>query len=194
MRLLLFWVCLFACSALHAQLTPPAPTAADVDYTIAGAPMPSLLFMSYTDTSSTQSSNKHKRGKKKEEATAGYYTLRSGNDIANDANLFIMIFSPECDHCNRMAGMLTDNAASFRKSKLLLLTTNVMADLIPEFAAHHQLRLYPHTYIGFDSSQFAKHIFLYRPLPQINIYSPQRTLIKTYTGEVPFDSLRNYMQ
>ncbi len=47
-------------------------------------------------------------------------------------------------------------------------------------------------YIGTDSSGFINNVFLYQSLPQINIYSPAHKLIKTYTGEVPIDSLKQY--
>lgn len=175
-----------------AQSAAPGRSEQNIDYTMPGAPMPALLFMSYKDTSSPAEATKQKR--KKKENTTGHYTLLSGEALINNANLLVMIFSPECEHCNAVATMLENNAVTFKQSQLLLLTSNVLSELIPDFAMRHQLYKYPNTYIGFDSSDFAKKIFLYQSLPQISIYSPERTLIKHFTGDVPFDSLRHYIQ
>lgn len=176
----------------NAQSAAPVQSGQDIDYTVPGAPMPALLFMSYKDTSSLAEATRQKR--KKKEAHTGHYTLLSGEVLSNKANLLVMIFSPECEHCNAVATMLENNAAIFKQSKLLLLTSNVLSELIPNFAMQHQLYKYPNTYVGFDSSDFAKKIFLYQSLPQISIYSPERVLIKHFTGEVSFDSLRQYIQ
>lgn len=176
----------------RAQPSVPARSNADVDYTLPGSPMPDLLFMSYRDTTHLSESAKTKR--KKRETPTGYYTLLSGDSLANSANLLVMIFSPECEHCNATARILENNAAAFKQSKLLLLTSNILSDLIPNFAAEHQLYKYPHTYVGFDSSDFAKKIFLYQSLPQITIYSSQRKLLKSFTGDIPVDSLLRYIQ
>lgn len=189
--LLHFIIALLFLSNAKAQSSAPIRSLQDVDYTIPGAPMPALLFMSYKDTSSAEMA---KQKRKKKDISTGYYSLLSGEALANNANLFVMIFSPECEHCNAVASMLENNATAFKQSKLLLLTSNMLSELIPDFAMRHQLNKYPNTYVGFDSSDFAKKIFLYQSLPQISIYNPQRTLIRHFTGEVTFDSLRQYIQ
>lgn len=183
---------LLSCGIAAAQ--PDTTTANnETDYTLPGAPMPPLLFMAYTDTTAHTDTKPKKRNKKTEMPT-GYYTLLPGSAVANNANLLVMIFSPECAHCNATASLLEANAAAFHNSKLLLLTTNVMSEYIPDFAQKHNTNAYKHLYVGYDSSGFIKKTFLYHPLPQINIYSPARKLLKTFSGETPIDSLRPYIE
>ena len=48
--------------------------------------------------------------------------------------------------------------------------------------------------MGLDSANFINSVFLYKTLPQINIYSPERKLLKIFNGDVAIDSLKRYIQ
>ncbi len=63
-----------------------------------------------------------------------------------------------------------------------------------DFATMMNLDNYPSLYLGIDSTDFISSVFLYQSLPQINVYSSDRKLLKTYTGEVAIDTLKKYIQ
>jgi len=65
---------------------------------------------------------------------------------------------------------------------------------LPLFVKSFHIAEYPSIYIGFDVSNFIKELFLYQPLPQVNIYSADRKLLRTFTGEIVIDSLKRYIQ
>jgi hypothetical protein len=48
-------------------------------------------------------------------------------------------------------------------------------------------------YIGWDSSGLVEDMFLYQQLPQINIFDNERKLIKIFSGEVPADTIRKFI-
>jgi hypothetical protein len=167
-------------------------TSSDIDYTLPGASMPFLQFMCYKDTSSSEIASAKKHSKKHAPAR-GTYTLMAGNELNNDGNLLVMIFSPECSHCKAVSSMLQQHIDLFKNAELLLITTGIMKEYIPEFVSTQKLKKYPSILVGVDSSGFVPNTFLYQPLPQINIYNKERKLIKTFTREVPIDSLRKYI-
>lgn len=170
----------------------------DIDYKVAGAPMPPLAFMRYSDSTEVQNGKKkHKKHRKHTEANEDSalrnYTLMTDKELRNGANLLVMMFNPTCSHCEEMTFTLEKNKNLFHQSKIVLLATPVMNIYVPDYAQRHHVDQLPFMYIGFDSSGFVDKTFLYQSLPQINIYGKDRTLIRTFTGDVPIDSLSRYI-
>jgi hypothetical protein len=173
----------------------------NIDFKLQGAPMPKLTFLAYQDTTksarlpASTSKRKQRRNKNtKLDTTAhGLYRLVHEDELENNASLFVMMFNPTCLHCEDVTFMLEKNIDLFRKTKIVLLANQMMSQYIPDFAQRHHVADYPAMYIGCDSSGFINNLFLYQTLPQINIYSAERKLLKTYCGEVPIDTLRKYI-
>lgn len=176
----------------------------EIDYKVPGAPMPRLKVLMYKDTArvngaTAEDQARGKRGKKKNKTVlapvaTGDTSYLTGKDFDNGYNLFIMMFNPTCGHCQDMTKVLEDNIAQFRKSKILLLATPIMKQYLGDFTGVLHTAQYPSLHIGMDSSGFVDNAFLYRALPQINIYDGDRKLLKIYSGDVPFDSLKQYVQ
>jgi hypothetical protein len=74
-----------------------------------------------------------------------------------------------------------------------LMTNPKFKEYLPGFMKKVHTMQFPQMQVGYDDSDFIKQTFLYESLPQINIYNDQRKLIKTFTGETPFDSLKQYI-
>ncbi|MEI8280286.1 MAG: hypothetical protein WCG87_11025 [Bacteroidota bacterium] len=114
-------------------------------------------------------------------------------DVKNDANFFLMLFNPTCDHCEKQTDSLRENFSLFKKSKLLLVATPPMIGYLPYFIDDHKLKDYPEIMLGTDSALTAR-TFIYMSLPQINIYDKDRKLIRIFSGNVAIDSLKQYIQ
>jgi len=185
---------LFSLSASYGQTAQTTQNAAGkyTDYRRDGAPMPPLVFMSYTDTT-TEARALRTIKKYRKMGMDTTYTVLTEKDFDNGANLFVMMFNPTCLHCEDATFMLEKNIDLFKKSKIILLANKVMADYIPDFSERHHIAHLPPMYIGLDSSGFIDNAYLYQALPQINIYGPDRTLLKIYSGDVPMDSLAQYI-
>lgn len=188
---------------------PGKKEANPIDYTLMGAPMPQLRIMKYQDTNklkaalaeSLANTPKHKKRKRKHQAEENGIPfavkdkiMLTDKDFDNGANLFVMMFNPNCSHCEDQTEHLEKNIFLFKKSKIILLANPVMWDYIPGFSKSFRIDEYPAITIGADSADFINKVFLYKPLPQINIYDGQRKLIKTFTGGVLIDSLITYIQ
>ena len=168
----------------------------DVDYTQLGSPMPPLSFMEWVDTSvvvTAPNTGKRKAKSNTQLPTAGYFKLTNITDYPASGNIAVMIFSPECKHCNKVVAMLEDSIQVLSQTKVILLTTAKMQELIPYFAASHTRSRPPKVHIGYDSAFFVPKTFLYQPLPQVNVYDRDRRLIKSYVSDVVADSLRAWV-
>jgi hypothetical protein len=180
----------------------PKPVMVPVDYKLMGAPMPKLLFIAYHDTSANKDTSymhehmSRKARKRKAQDLLNHQQLKtvSGDDLKNNANLFVMMFNPTCSHCEYMTSQVEKNINLFDRSKFVLLASPSMKEYVPSFATRYHIDDHPFMYIGTDSTDFTQQVFLYQSLPQINIYNADRKLIRTYTGEVSIDTLKKYIQ
>ncbi|PQJ09195.1 hypothetical protein CJD36_020635 [Flavipsychrobacter stenotrophus] len=160
----------------HAQQKGSVPnnTAARVvDYEHVGSPMPLMRVVSV-------------------DSNAKVLTHKS---VDNGANLLVMLFNPQCGHCEDQAELLVKNIGVFKQSKLVMMVVPEMGIYLPNFIRSFRLNEHPEVIkVGVDSGGFIKNTFLYQTLPQINIYNSDRRLIKTYSGGVSMDTLMQYIQ
>lgn len=141
----------------------------NIDYKAPGAPMPFVSFYS--------------KGK-----------FIGKKDLENNGNLVIMMFNPTCEHCQEQTQTFEKNQDLFKKTKLVLLAAPVMSDYLDFFDNVVHYTKYPFMTVALDSSKFINKTFLYQALPQINVYNKDRRLIKVFTGEASFDSLKVYIE
>jgi hypothetical protein len=165
-----------------------------IDYTLIGAPMPffRLVVLDTAEKATTLKQPKKKKKQGDEDKTTVVATVTS-NNFTNKGNLFVMMFSPTCEHCENETGLLEKNIGLFKEGKLVLMTNPKFKEYLPTFMKKLNTMQYPQLSVGLDDSDFIKETFLYQPLPQINIYNSQRKLIKTFSGDTPIDSLKPYM-
>jgi thioredoxin-related protein len=114
--------------------------------------------------------------------------------VKNDANLFVMMFNPTCEHCEDMTRALETNIGLFKNSKILLMAGPVMLPYLEYFDKTTHYTQFPSIMVGVDSAKFIDRTFNYEMLPQINIYDKDRKLIRTFSGIETIDSLKPYIQ
>jgi len=202
LRKLLIITGLFTAVAAHAQegLIPmyvPSTTPRDIpdnndksiDYTKMGAPLPDLKVV-------TLPQGKVKKGPNDVEIKNVIVPSKkiTNNTVKNNANLILMIFNPNCGHCEDQTDTLEKYIFLFKKSKLVLACAPLMGPFLEQFEKDHHTNQYPTIQIGLDSSNLIKKTFLYTNLPQINIYDKKRKLIKTFIGGATIDSLKSYIE
>jgi len=201
------------CAAQHGQLaiTPTrieeAKKTLEIDYKVIGAPMPELRLLRFRDTTQKEvpapepapvAEKKGRKGKrpviKKSDAAGMDRKFLTSKDFDNGANLIIMMFNPTCSHCEDETELLEKNIFLFTKSKLILMANPMMQEYIPNFARSFNVTQYRTITLGVDSGDFITKTFIYGALPQINIYSRDRKLLRTFSGETSIDSLKNYIE
>jgi len=204
LRKLLILLCIISATNTLAQQksTPPSKTTEkkELDYKELGSPMPKMKVLLYKDTTAKKDTiiveTKHisKRKKHEEEAKKDISPYLTNEDVDNGANLIVMMFNPTCSHCQDETALLKKNVSLFNKTQLVLIANPGMAQYLRDFVNMLKVMDYPMMHVGIDSSGFINNAFGYHMLPQINIYDRDRKLLKTYNGETPIDSLKNYIE
>ena len=145
--------------------------APDINYRILGQPMPPINFLM-------------KNGK-----------LLTGDELKNDANLFVILFNPTCEHCQEQAIQLERNLDLIKKSHVLFIAASGMKEYLQYFESVTKLsKYYPKLQMGIDSCNYVNNTFTYQNLPQINIYDKERKLLRTFVGETSMDTLKKYIE
>jgi hypothetical protein len=140
------------------------------NYRLQGAPLPPVKFYM-------------KNGK--------YLTNK---ELENDANLFILLFNPTCEHCQSHTNVIQKNISLLKKSQFLFIAAPQMKEYLSFFEATTHISQYPSLQMGLDSNQYIEKVFSYQALPQINVYGPDRKLIRAFVGETHIDTLKPYFQ
>ena len=198
---------IFSCILIFSALTVTAQQKselmtpvgdANIDYKQVGAPMPHIVLWTFDSVriykrKRVQIDLTHIRLVQKKPKMMKPKIIVD-KDLNNKANLFVMMFNPTCGHCEDQTQLFERNINLFKKSKLVLMANPNMTDYLPNFIKSFKVKDFPQISIGVDSGSFIKETFLYSALPQINVYSPDRKLIRAFAGEVPIDSLKQYIQ
>lgn len=118
----------------------------------------------------------------------------TGKDFSKAGNLFVMIFGPECDHCQSLTLELEQNIAKFQKTDIVMICHPSLKEKLEFFnniTRHHK---YSNIYVGIDSADFIPKTYPYGTLPYINVYDKDRKLVKTFTNEASFKDLEPYVE
>lgn len=143
---------------------------AKIDYKAEGAPMPDMALTT-------------RKGRK-----------LTHKDFDNNANLFVMIFNPTCDHCQEQTINFEKNIDLFDKSKILMVASPGMIDYLQFYNNVTRYFEYPKITVAVDSAGFIDKVFTYEHLPQINVYDKKRNLLKIFTGDTPIEALKPYIE
>ena len=114
--------------------------------------------------------------------------------LENGASLVLMMFNPTCEHCEDQTRLFEKNIFLFKKTKLVLVAAEMMMPYMEYFENVTKVQEYPSIKYGVDSAGFIDKTFTYETLPQINIYDKDRKLVRIFTGGVPMDTLKQYIE
>lgn len=120
-------------------------------------------------------------------------TVLTNNDLKGEGNVLLMLFNPTCEHCMDMTTLVQKNMFLFKKTKIMLLSGANMMPYLSYFKNTVHTEEFPSIKIAVDSAKTIDVLFNYITLPQINFYGPDHKLLKTFNGDVPIDSLKNYI-
>jgi peroxiredoxin len=113
-------------------------------------------------------------------------TLLDGTNVAMrqlKTNTIIVVFRPECDHCQHEAEEVKKNLAAFEGVKLYFVTSDPMEE-IQKFADDYGLSGYPNVFFGWTSVDSVLDNFGAIATPSIYIYSEDQQLVKSFNGQV----------
>jgi len=114
------------------------------------------------------------------------------DNLSKKKATLIMIFSPDCDHCQLETKALTANIKLFKKAQIIM-ASNRDYPVIKEFYDEYQLSLYPNLIIGRDPSYFFGSFYKVRSFPSIFLYDKKGNFVKAFDGSVPVTVIASYL-
>jgi len=114
-------------------------------------------------------------------------------DLPKNKQTFVMVFSPDCEHCQHETELIRQHLSDFKRTQILMVTP-MSFDKMQEFYKKYGLGQYKNVTVGYDPNFFFTSYFKMRMFPFIAIYDKKYALIKTFEGSPPIDDLLKYVK
>ena len=110
------------------------------------------------------------------------YNIRKGKPSV------LIMFSPDCSHCEQLAGMLLDSIRAFRDVNIIMASPFPLAE-IRSYIAKTKIDQAAQIVIGKDASYFFWSFYKADTVPFIAVYDKNKTFVSTVTHLKSIDEL-----
>jgi peroxiredoxin len=121
--------------------------------------------------------------------------LSDGNTIQTKdlkGKTILVLFQPDCDHCQNEARQIQENLASFKEYRLYFISSSPIAE-IEKFASDYQLAGYDNVAFGWTPTEAVINTLGPIQAPSVYIYSEKGKLVKAINGEVDISVILKYI-
>jgi thiol-disulfide isomerase/thioredoxin len=109
--------------------------------------------------------------------------------------VMLMIFSPQCDHCEHMMDSLKNIASMFKNTQLMLVAEDRNKQFMKGFIEKTKIGSVPlFENIGTERGRLIGEIYNYKILPQVNFYDKNYKLVHSFDGNAGLDSIKMFIQ
>jgi thioredoxin-related protein len=109
-------------------------------------------------------------------------------DLPKNKPVLIMIFDPNCDHCQRETEDLLKNIERFRNIQIVM-STNTSLDKLRDFYNHYELADYKNITAGVEVQYFLVPFYNMKNLPYLAMYDKKGKLITTHEGTTNIETV-----
>ncbi len=110
-------------------------------------------------------------------------TYFTKEDLKKKTPTIVMVFSPDCEHCQEMTKQITANIKLFKKAQIVM-ATPVGFSYVKKFYEEYKISNYSAITMGRDPTYFLGTFYKVRSFPAIFIYNKKGQLVNWFTGEV----------
>lgn len=150
-----------------------------------------LLFISFSCTGPAEKvRNEQPTQDKQNDLPKMTVTTSSGSSVnlyELKGNTILILFQPDCDHCQREAREIRQHLEEFKNYTLYFISADQLPS-IQSFAESFDLTGHANINFASTTSESVLNNFGPIPAPSVYIYSEQR-LIKKFNGEVGIDKI-----
>jgi thiol-disulfide isomerase/thioredoxin len=115
-------------------------------------------------------------------------TIFNKSTIKKGKPVMIILFSPDCEHCQKQTASITKNIKAFEGVEVVMATYQPVFKA-KAFASQYKLGTYPNFYVGRDVMYFFGPFYQLKSAPFIAIYNKEQKLIKAFDGGAPVEKL-----
>jgi peroxiredoxin len=145
------------------------------------------------------------RSEKKEAAEEGLFQsndfpnmqvrLLNGNALnakTFDGKTVLVLFQPDCDHCQHEAEQIENNLSAFSDYNVYFVSSSPVEE-IKKFANDYKLSGIPNVLFGLTTTESILNNFGAIQAPSIYIYSHEGKLVKHFNGQVEVGEIMKYL-
>lgn len=114
-------------------------------------------------------------------------------DLPKNKKTLVMVFSPDCEHCQHETELIKKNIEQFKRTQILMVTPMAFTKM-HEFYKKYELDKYKNITVGYDPKFFFNNYFKMRMFPFIAVYDKKYSLLKTFEGSAKMDDLLEYVK
>ncbi|HEX7844912.1 MAG TPA: redoxin domain-containing protein [Chitinophagaceae bacterium] len=120
-------------------------------------------------------------------------TLADGNkfhkdDLAKKTPVMLMLFSPDCEHCQHETEELIKNIDKFKKIQVVMATQLPFESMLA-FREKYGLAKYSNITVGHDKQYFLPVFYNIRNLPFHAFYDRKKELISAFEGSMTIEKV-----
>lgn len=107
------------------------------------------------------------------------------SDLKKKRPTLIILFNPDCDHCQHATRDLMANKAKFKKVQIVM-SSSATKEMLESFYKEYGIAQMPNIIMGQDIGYFLSTFYQLQNVPAIFLYDKKGMLVKHFDGNVPF--------
>ncbi len=115
-------------------------------------------------------------------------TLFSKQDVHKGKPVLLMIFSPDCSHCQNVTKEIIKNIDHFKKAQIIMITWLPYPEMTA-FYKDYKIANYPEIKMAWDSKYFFLPYYNVRNYPKLIVYDKKGKYVKEFQGDVNIDDV-----
>jgi thiol-disulfide isomerase/thioredoxin len=115
-------------------------------------------------------------------------TVFTNQDLEKKKPTLIMIFSPDCGHCQHATTLLLQNISHFKGVQILMTTWLPYSEMVA-FYKNYKIADYPQITMGWDKKDFFLPYYHVASYPGMVVYDKKGKYVKSFSGDVNMKDL-----
>ena len=120
-------------------------------------------------------------------------TVFTDKDLKKNKPVFLILFSPECEHCQKETEDLIAKIDSFKNIQIVM-ATFMTVDKIRPFYNDYKLDRFPNIIVGYDMQHALATYYRISYTPFLAFYDKKGNLIDGFQGALPLTKVLEYFK
>ena len=115
-------------------------------------------------------------------------TVYTNNDLQKHKPTLLMIFSPECGHCQNETRELEKNIDKFRNAQIVMVTWLPYSEMMA-FYHNYKIADYPQITMGWDKKDFFLPYYHVQMYPDLVVYDKHGKYVNSFSGVIKLEDV-----
>lgn len=115
-------------------------------------------------------------------------TVFTNKYIHKGKPVLLMIFSPDCGHCQHVASEIIKNIDHFKKTQILMITWLPYSDMM-SFYKTYKIAAHPQITMAWDSKYFFLPYYHVQSYPKLIVYDKKGKYVKEFQGNIQIEEV-----